>query len=318
MRGEQGCEAPFRETPTIPELVVVSGKGGTGKTGIAASLLALFGHMNNAAAADCDVDAADLHLILSPENRHQGYFSGGKKALIDQSRCVGCGTCRSVCRFDAVRDEAPNGRARYSVDAASCEGCGVCVDSCETHAIDLAPAVSGEWFVSDSRFGPFAHARLGIASENSGKLVSLVRTKGREAGGDAQRSLIICDGSPGIGCPVISSLTGAQLVLIVAEPTLSGLHDMKRIAKLCGVLGVKAGICVNKADLNLDVTAQIEVEAELRGILKFGRIRYDESVVAAQLKGLSVVEYNEGPASTDIRTLFEKVKVELSGFVLEA
>ncbi len=300
--------APFRETPSLSELVVVSGKGGTGKTGIAASFLALLAPQRTAAAADCDVDAADLHLILSPQIQRRNYYSGGKKAVIDQSRCSGCGACMMECRFDAVRETKSDRQRLYKIQSTSCEGCGVCVDSCPESAVALVPVINGEWFVSKSRFGPFAHARLGTASENSGKLVSLVRRKGREAGGDDARTLLICDGSPGIGCPVISSLTGATMVLIVSEPTLSGMHDMKRIAKLCDMLGATAGVCVNKADLNLEVAEEIEREAARLGIPNLGRIRYDESVIAAQVRGISVVEYNEGPAAADICSLWKNVQ----------
>ena len=298
---------PYRETPDVPELVIISGKGGTGKTGVSASFAAL---AKNAALADCDVDAADLHLVTSPEVRQSGLFSGGRHAVVETARCTACGLCQTVCRFDAIAPDA-SVPSTYRCNEISCEGCGVCVDACPEEAIVFEKSINGKWFVSDTRLGTMAHARLGIASENSGKLVALVRKKGREITVDRNRSLLVCDGSPGIGCPVISSLTGARGALIVSEPTLSGLHDMERAAKLCADLGVRAGVCVNKADINLDAASKIESRAEALGLVALGRIRYDESVVSAQTEGLSIVEHSNGPAADDIRRLWNNVRENL-------
>lgn len=298
----------FRQPPDIPDLVVISGKGGTGKTGITASFIAL---SKNAAAADLDVDAADLHLVLQPQIKRQGPFSGGKHAVIDEKRCTGCGVCETVCRFDAVSDDDAEAEPFFHIDSIACEGCGVCADACPEGAVSMVPSVNGEWFVSDTRHGPMAHARLGIAEENSGKLVSLVKRKGKEAAEDNARELLICDGSPGIGCPVIASITAAAMVLIVTEPTLSGLHDMKRVATLCQTLRVKACLCVNKADINPDTAGQIEKEAAAQGIAVLGRVRYDKSVTAAQVAKKTAVEFGNGPAASDIRALFERVRVEM-------
>jgi len=289
----------------VHELVVVSGKGGTGKTSIVASFFSLG---SQAAVADCDVDAADLHLVLHPTVRRRWFFSGGKTAVIEQNRCTGCGSCAEHCRFDAIRADDGQSVPTYEVDPISCEGCGVCADICPETAVTLVPSVNGEWFVSDTRHGPMVHARLGIAQENSGKLVSLVRREGKALAAASSRGLMICDGSPGIGCPVIASIAGARMVLVVTEPTLSGLHDLKRVAELTRQLNLKTGICINKADINTEVSDQIENEAAALDLPVLGRIRYDESVTTAQVKRMAVVENGDSPAAADIRALWERVK----------
>jgi MinD superfamily P-loop ATPase len=288
----------------LRELVVVSGKGGTGKTSIVASFVAL---AEQVAVADCDVDAADLHLVLAPSVLRREPFVGGSAAIIDPERCNGCGLCVEHCRFGAIHGPAAGADTAYEVDAISCEGCGVCADLCPERAAVLVPSTNGEWFVSVTRHGPMVHARLGIAQENSGKLVSLVRREARSVATLKQRELLICDGSPGIGCPVIASITGARMVLVVTEPTLSGQHDLRRVAELCHQLDVRVGVCINKADINSEVADAIEADAGRMGIPVLGRIRYDESVTVAQVKQLSVVENGDSPAARDIRELWERV-----------
>jgi len=307
----EGYEALPSETiqvgrrDALRELVVISGKGGTGKTSIVASFFAL---AKSAVVADCDVDAADLHLVLGPTVRQRWPFSGGPTAVIDAHRCAGCGVCAKHCRFGAIRRSADGATSTYEIDPISCEGCGVCVDVCPERAASLVPSTNGEWFVSDTRHGPMVHARLGIAQENSGKLVSLVRREAKAIADSKRRELLICDGSPGIGCPVIASITGARMVLVVTEPTLSGLHDLGRVAELCRQFNVKAGVCVNKANINPEVATEIEADATRWGMPLFGRIRYDESVTTAMVKQLAVVEDGDGPAAADIRALWKRVK----------
>jgi len=294
------------------ELVVISGKGGTGKTSIVASFAAL---ASGAVLADCDVDAADLHLVLAPNIKHREEFSASKQAVIDQERCTACGKCEEVCQFDAVRLDEPKAGVpgkTYRVDPIACEGCSVCVRFCPADAIMFGDVVSGEWFVSDTRHGPMVHAKLGIAAENSGKLVTLVRNKAREIASENGLDLILADGSPGIGCPVIASIAGASLVLVVAEPTLSGLHDLERACGLTKFFGARTAVCINKHDLNPEVAAKIEKQADSVDVPVLGRVRYDKAVTAAQIAGLSVVEYDDSAAAEDIRILWQNVSSELN------
>ena len=288
------------------EIVVISGKGGTGKTSLAASLAVLAG---NAVIADCDVDAADLHLILKPRVLKQDEFRSGNLAVIRHDDCTGCGLCRELCRFDAVRvsGEEP-GQSTYRIDPVACEGCGVCVRFCPAHAIDFPEQTCGSWMVSQTRCGPMVHAQLGIAAENSGKLVTLVRQEARRIATESGYPLVIVDGPPGIGCPVIASLSGASVMLAVTEPTVSGEHDLERVLALARHFGVQACVCVNKWDLNPEMTEQIERHAKESGALTLGRIRYDKSVTRAQISELSVVEL-ESQAGMDIREIWKQLNL---------
>jgi MinD superfamily P-loop ATPase len=282
------------------ELVIISGKGGTGKTSITASFATL---AKNAVLADCDVDAADLHLILNPEIRERHDFYSGHEAVIREADCAGCGLCNDLCRFDAVKKSGD----KFQIEPSSCEGCGVCVEFCPVKAIDFPNRLCGEWFISNTRFGPMVHARLGIGAENSGKLVSTVRQQARQFATAVQADWILVDGPPGTGCPVIASLTGADAVLAVTEPTLSGQHDLLRVLELTRHFQIPAFICVNKWDINPAMTATIEAAATLSGATVLTRIPYDRSITEAQLRGQSVVEYSEGIASQFIQTLWEKL-----------
>jgi MinD superfamily P-loop ATPase len=295
----------------MKELVVISGKGGTGKTSMAAAFAAL---ACPAVVADCDVDAADLYLVLDPQVRQTSDFSGGKQAAIDPSKCMGCGRCAGLCRFEAIHLDGPANDVigkTYVIDPVACEGCGVCVEFCPMKAIELHEAVNGQWFLSDTRFGPMVHARLGIAQANSGKLVTLIRRQAREIAEERRLDLIVVDGSPGIGCPVIASITGADLVLIVTEPTLSGQHDLGRVADLAANFGIRALLCINKADINPQMTAQIAEEARSRGITVVGEIPYDDAFTKAQIMRATLVEYTGGQITETIKTLWRQVTYAL-------
>ncbi len=287
----------------MKELVVISGKGGAGKTSIVASFAAL---AKNKVMADCDVDAADLHLLLEPHIRHREEFRSGKSAVIDAECCTQCGKCREVCRYQAISED-------YVVDKIACEGCGVCVHFCPEQAIELRENLSGEWFISDTRFGTLVHAKLGIAEENSGKLVALVRQNAKLLAQEDGSDLILADGAPGIGCPVISSITGASAVLVVTEPTLSGIHDMKRVVDLAGHFQIPTFICVNKFDINEQLTAQVETFCQQRRLKLMGRIPYDTVVTKAMVQGKTVVEYSSGLVAKEIEKLWRQISYALAG-----
>ncbi|HNX26436.1 MAG TPA: ATP-binding protein [Phycisphaerae bacterium] len=293
----------------MKELVVISGKGGTGKTSIVASFAAM---ADEAVLADCDVDAADLHLVLEPQIIRREEFYGGRRAEINPAKCTGCGRCAELCRFDAVSAGRPEishpiHTGYFSIDPISCEGCGVCAWFCPAEAIDFSPAINGEWYVSQTRFGPMVHAKLGIGEENSGKLVSTVRREAHSIADERGMKLVIIDGSPGIGCPVVASITAADTVLIVTEPTLSGQHDMARVAELTRHFGIKTLLCVNKWNINPKITDEIESHARNNSLTVVGRIRYDKSVTAAQLCRKAVVEYTPAGCSEDIKNLWAVV-----------
>jgi len=285
----------------IKELVIISGKGGTGKTSISGSFASL---AEKKVMADCDVDAADLHIILKNRIISDESFSSGKKAVINNALCNNCGTCHTLCRFDAIGDF-------FKVNTLSCEGCGVCAAFCPENAIEMVDHESGRWFVSDTEKGTLVHARLGMAEGNSGKLVTIIRKKAKEIASQQGCGLVIVDGSPGTGCPVIASVTGASYLLIVTEPTISGLHDLKRAVELASHFRVKCGVCVNRADINDEVTSEIKDFCSAKGIVFLGAIPYDKDVTAAQIAGKTVVEHSDGPASTAIKELWNRIKNEI-------
>ncbi|MBN1908633.1 MAG: ATP-binding protein [Pirellulales bacterium] len=296
----------------MKELVVISGKGGTGKTSVVASFAAL---ADRPVLADCDVDAADLHLVLGPTIVQRNRFSGGSRARIMPGHCTACGKCEEICRFDAVYFDGPgNGRVAktFRIDPIACEGCGICAWFCAEEAIEFGPVDNGQWFVSETRFGPMVHAALGIAEENSGKLVSLVRREAKRVADEQGRDLLLVDGSPGIGCPVIASITGAGLVLVVSEPTLSGLHDLGRVAGLTCHFGIRTLLCVNKWDLNAELADEMETHARGLGVEPVGRIRYDRSVTEAQIHKQSLAEYTQAGAGADVRAVWKSVSDQLS------
>lgn len=285
----------------MKEIVVISGKGGTGKTSIVASFALL---SQNTVIADCDVDAANLHLVLNPKIQITETFSGGKIAEIIPERCTNCGECEKFCRFDAILEKGDGGITNYIVDPVSCEGCGVCVAVCPTEAISFEPKENGKLFVSETKYGPMVHARLGIAEVNSGKLVSLVRRQAKIIAEDNNHDLIIVDGPPGVGCPVISSITGADAVLIVTEPTISGIHDMERVAQLTAHFGIMTYVCINKYDINREVTRRIEDKATSLEIPLLDKIHYDPVITEAQIQAAPVVEYCQNGVSKEITALW--------------
>jgi len=285
----------------MKEVVVLSGKGGTGKTSIAGCFAAL---ARNKVLADCDVDAADLHLLLQPKYRRNEEFWSGQSAYIDDKTCTGCGLCEELCRFNAIRN--------LKVDPTSCEGCGFCYRICPVEAITMRDNLAGHWFISDTRYGPLVHARLGIAQENSGKLVALVRQQARKLAEEADYTAIITDGPPGIGCPVISSLSGADLALLVTEPTLSGIHDLERVIGVCRHFKVPASVCINKYDINEEKASEIKQYCANNGIKVEGEIPFDTSVNQAVTRGVPLVEHNDGPASRAIKQLWDNMKVLFS------
>jgi MinD superfamily P-loop ATPase len=289
----------------LKEIVVISGKGGTGKTSIVAAFAAL---TDNAVLADCDVDAADLHLLLQPDIKEKHDFSGGKLASVIGERCIGCGRCVEVCNFSAVTFSGPANEVlekTYVIDPVSCEGCGVCFHFCPANAIEFEDAVNGQWFVSDTRFGPMVHAKLGPAQENSGKLVSLIRKQAKQIATEQKKDFIIVDGSPGIGCPVIASITAADLVLVVTEPTISARHDLERVIKLIGHFKIPTVVCINKYDINLKMTKEIDRKMKDMNIAVIGQIPYDISVTKAQIAGQSIIEYSNNGLSNQIESLWQ-------------
>lgn len=267
----------------MKELVILSGKGGTGKTSLTAEFAAI---SDNRVLCDADVDAADLHLLMNPDIKQRTDFKGGGLAVINSDKCTECGLCIDLCRFDAIKDN-------FEVNEIECEGCGVCVDLCPEKAIDFPVKTCGEWYISDTRFGPMAHARLGIAEENSGKLVALVRQESRKLAEEKNMDMIITDGPPGVGCPVIASIGGSTSLLIVTEPTVSGIHDMKRVIELAAHFKVPAMVCVNKYDLNPEQTQAIEQMVRNMDVTFLGKIPFDPVFTKSMVQGKTIFEYDK-------------------------
>ena len=279
------------------KMTILSGKGGTGKTTVTGSFAAL---SSNAVFADCDVDASNLHLLLKPKIRETIEFKGLKLAVIDHEKCTKCGLCEEKCRFNAIHD--------FNVDPVQCEGCGVCVYFCPEEAIDFPLKTCGEWYVSETRFGPMVHAMLGIAEENSGKLVTLVRQEAKKLADARDLDLILTDGPPGVGCPVIASIGGAAAVLIVTEPTVSGEHDLERVAQLAHHFNVPAMVCVNKFDLNPDRTKDIEKYAKRKDLVFLGQVPFDPIFTRAMVKAQTVFEYDgNSEAGKVIKKIWGKI-----------
>lgn len=288
----------------MKEITVISGKGGTGKTTILASLAAL---AKRAVLVDADVDAADLHLLLKPRVLRKEPFVASRVAMIEPEKCNSCGKCAEACRFGAIRD--------VRVDLISCEGCGVCFHVCPQGAIHMEEVQSGEWFVSRTRYGPMVHAKLGVAQENSGKLVTLVRKEAQRIAREENLPLILIDGPPGIGCPVIASLGGVDAVLVVTEPSVSGIHDLERVLGVSRHFRVPAWVCVNKWDINPENTEKIETFCRREGCPVIGEIPFDPVVTKAMVRESTVVEYSGGIVAREIKKMWDRFEQAL-GFPL--
>ena len=291
----------------MKELVILSGKGGTGKTSITASFACL---AERPVIADCDVDAADLHLVIPPTVRERHVFMSGHQAVVMEEVCCNCGVCLPECRFGAIMEPAPEaGHDTYWIDPTACEGCGVCLETCPMDVIEFPERRCGEWMISDTACGPMVHARLGVAAENSGKLVTTVRQQARRIGEAGNHPIIIVDGPPGIGCPVIASLTGASHALLVTEPSLSGAHDLERVLALTRHFEIPAAVCVNKWDINPEITEHIETRAREAGARVVRRVRYDPLVTRAQIQEKTVVD-TDCPSAEDIRRVWQELGLQ--------
>jgi MinD superfamily P-loop ATPase len=288
----------------MKELVVISGKGGTGKTSVLASFAAL---SKNTVLADCDVDAADLYLLLKPQTTTSTDFISGKKARIEDDKCTKCGICYSLCHFDAIKEKTTNWAKSYFIDELACEGCGLCKLSCPEDAIIFGEEKCGRWFISDTQYGRMVHARLNPGAGNSGRLVTMVKNEARKIAQKKGLELVLVDGPPGTGCPVIASIAGASMVLAVTEPTYSGVHDLNRVLELTRHFKIPAAVCVNKWDINPKNTDMIKESVKSMGAMFAGCIPYDSDVTRAQILARPLVDCSNGYAAVQIKRIWEEV-----------
>ncbi len=287
----------------MKEIVVISGKGGTGKTSLTASFAYLGGE--DVVVADCDVDAADMHLLMKPDFSRAEDFYSGELAWINQDECTQCGKCAEVCRFDAI----PVIEGKYIVEPLSCEGCGYCARVCPVDAIVNKPLNVGKWYASNIKTGTtMVHARLGIGADNSGKLVTKVKNEAKIIAKKTKKNYVIIDGSPGIGCPVVSSLSGASFVVLVTEPSVSGLHDLKRVYELVKKFNIKAGCIINKADLNVSKSEEIKQFLKNENIIHIASLPYDETFTEAMTYGQTIIEFSNGELQSMITDSWNKIK----------
>jgi MinD superfamily P-loop ATPase len=295
----------------MKQITVISGKGGTGKTVITASFAAL---ARDKVMSDCDVDAADLHLLLHPRIKETHEFKGGSKAILNIDLCTNCGECVEVCRFGAIREnekQNPERKNQITIDPISCEGCGVCALICPVEAIQLQENFSGEWYISDTKYGPMVHAKLGIAEENSGKLVNLVRQNARLIARRDNLDLVIVDGPPGIGCPVIASVTGVDLVVVVTEPSLSAMSDLKRVLSLAHHFKIASVVLINKYDINLENTEKITKFCQKEKIEIAGKIPFDNTFTRAMVEGKIILEYTDSNLTEEIKKIWQNISARI-------
>ena len=302
----------------MKQITVISGKGGTGKTVVTAAFAAL---AKSKVMADCDVDASDLHLLLHPEIKETHQFKGGMKAILNREKCTGCDRCIEVCRFDAisksegegsrVKGQGSEGQGVILIDPVACEGCQICALVCPVEARQMKENVSGEWYVSETEYGPMVHARLGVAQENSGKLVAVVRKNAREIAQKNHSELVIVDGPPGIGCPVIASITGVDLVVVITEPTFSAISDLKRVLGLTEHFRIRSVVLVNKHDINPDNTKSIEEFCQQEDVEVIGKLPFDNVFTEAMIEGKNIIEHSSSPMVGEIRAIWEKVHARI-------
>ncbi|MBN1298801.1 MAG: ATP-binding protein [Actinobacteria bacterium] len=287
----------------MKQITIISGKGGTGKTTVASNFIKM---AHDHIAVDADVDAANLHILLSPQIENREDFIGGAVAVVDEN-CISCGKCEELCRFDAISNSTEN----IKIDTLKCEGCGVCEYICPVNAITLQKGKQGEYYTSSTKYCKLVHARLDPAAENSGLLVTRVRNIAEDIAYRENKKLIIIDGAPGIGCPVIASLNGVDYALIITEPTLSGISDFKKIYEVAGFFNIRTFVCVNKFDINIENTELIENFCNSKNIEVIGRIAYDENVPKALARKEFITDYPDSPAAKDIIQLYKKIETQL-------
>ncbi|WP_292488067.1 ATP-binding protein [Methanohalobium sp.] len=285
----------------MKQITVISGKGGTGKTTLTSAFASL---AENAVISDCDVDAADIYLILNPEIMETFDFIGSKVAYVNNNLCTECGLCKSYCRFDAITED-------FNVNTFICEGCGVCEYICPENAISLNDRISGKYYKSRTRYGPMSHANLKAGEEASGKLVTVVRNTSSELVEKYNSDLILIDGPPGTGCSVISSITGVNMTLVVTEPSISGIHDFKRILEVTNYFDIPTLVCINKYDINVENTRVIEDYCREKGVEVVGKIPYDTIPVEAMIQEKTIIEYSDSELSRTIRDIWERVTQRL-------